>query len=178
MSYYFEEPVDVKLLIIRTIQYFRDAIPENILIDIILSNELANFFDLEQAIYELIENRLITYFEDQRGRRFSLTRLGETALEGFSARLPRSVCEKLYQSARIKIREFESDLAVTAEYDRGSEMECTVRLGIMEGKYKIFDLSLSLFDEKLAKNLCREFKRAPQELYNEVLSAVLKSSNG
>lgn len=179
MSYYFEEPIDVKLLIIRTIQYFKDAIPESILLDTILINEYANFFDLEQAIYELTENRLITYYEDgQYGRRFSLTKLGETALEGFAARLPRSVCEKLYQTVRIKIREFESELSVTADYEKGTESEYTVRLGIMEGGYEIMKLSLSLFDERLARNLCREFKRAPQNLYNEILSAVLKGTNG
>lgn len=179
MSYYFEEPIDVKLIIIRTIRYFRDAIPESILTDTILVNGYVNYFDLEQAIYELTESRLITYYEDgQYGRRFSLTSLGETALEGFAARLPKSVCEKLYQTVRVKIREFENELAVTAEYEKGSEEEYTVRLGISEGKYEIMKLSISLFDERLAKNLCREFKRSPQTYYNEVLSIMLNEPKG
>ena len=174
MSYYFEELTDVKLLVIKTIEYFRDAIPENILIDTILTNDYANFFDIQQAIYELTENKLITYYEEDAGRRYSLTALGETALEGFSARIPRSVCEKLYQTVRIKIREYENDLNLIADYERSGDMDYTVKLGIMEGGYEIFTVTLSMFDEKLAKNVCREFKRSPQTLYSEVLSVLLK----
>ena len=173
MGYFFSGLTDVKLLVIRTIQYFRDAIPENILLDVILTNEYANYFDVEQAIYELTENRLITYYDDRSGRRFSLTRMGETAQESFADRLPVSVCEKLYQTVRIKIREFENDLAVTADYEQGGDMEYTVKLKINEGKYEIFSLSIPLFDEKLAQNICREFKRSPQTYYNEFLSIIL-----
>ena len=173
MGYYFEELTDIKLLILKTIQYFKDAIPENILTDTILANNYANFFDLQQAIYELAENKLVTYYEDN-GRRFSLTSLGETALEGFSSRIPKSVCEKLYQTVRIKIREYENDLSLIADYEHSGDMEYTVKLGIMEGGYEIFTVSLSIYDEKMAKNICREFKRSPQTLYSEILSVLLK----
>ncbi len=173
MGYFFSRLTDVKLLVIKTIQYFRDAIPENILLDVILTNEYANYFDVEQAIHELTENRLIAYYEDKGGRRFSLTRMGETARESFADRLPNSVCEKLYQTVRIKIREYENDLAVTAEYERGGDMEYTVKLKLDEGKYEIFSLSIPLFDEKLAQNICREFRRSPQNYYNEFLSIIL-----
>lgn len=175
MGYYFEELTDIKLLIMKTIQYFKDAIPENILTDTILANNYANFFDLQQAIYELTENKLVTYFEDE-GRRFSLTSLGETALEGFSSRIPKSVCEKLYQTVRIKIREYENDLSLIADYEHSGDMEYTVKLGIMEGGYEIFTVSLSIYDEKMAKNICREFKRSPQTLYSEILSVLLKEN--
>ena len=173
MGYYFEELTDIKLLILKTIQYFKDAIPENILTDTILANNYANFFDLQQAVYELTENKLVTYYEDE-GRHFSLTALGETALEGFSSRIPKSVCEKLYQTIRIKIREYENDLSLIADYERSGDMEYTVKLGIMEGGYEIFTVSLSIYDEKMAKNICREFKRSPQTLYSEILSVVLR----
>ncbi len=174
MDYQFEELTDIKLLIMKTIQYFKAAIPENILTDTILARNYANFFDLQQAIYELTENRLITYYEEKGVRQFSLTEMGETALESFSKRLPKSVCEKLYQTVRIKIREYENDLSLIADYERSSDMEYTVKLGIAEGGYEIFTVTLSLFDEKMAKNICREFKRSPQTLYSEILSVLLK----
>ena len=177
MSYFFEELTDIKLLVIKTIEYFRDAIPENILVDTILTNDYANFFDIQQAIFELTENKLVTYFEDESGRRYRLTAMGETALEGFSARIPKSVCEKLYQTVRIKIREFENDLNLIADYERGSDMEYVVKLGIMEGGYEIFTVSLSIFDEKMARNICREFKRNPQTLYNEILAVLLNENS-
>ncbi len=173
MGYHFEELTDIKLLLLKTIQYFKDAIPESILTDTILANNYANYFDLEQALYELTENRLVTYYEEGE-RKFSLTRLGEEALAGFSYRIPKSVCEKLYQTVRIKIREYQNELSLIADYEHTGETDYTVKLGIMEGGYEIFTVSLSLFDEKMAKSVCREFKRSPQTLYTEILSVLLK----
>lgn len=176
MQYHFEELTDIKLMILKTVQYFKTAMPENILGDTILSHGYANFFDLQQAVYELTENKLLTYYEEKGIRHLSLTELGETALDGFQSRLPRSVCEKLYQTVRIKIREYENGLSLIADYEKNGDMDYTVRLGLMEGGYEIFTVSLSLFDEKMAKNVCREFKRSPQSLYSEILAVLLKEN--
>ena len=176
MSYRFEELTDIKLIILKTVQYFKTAIPENILTDTILDRDYANFFDLEQAVFELTENRLLTYYEEDGARHFSLTALGETALEGFQSRIPRSVLEKLYQTVRIKIREYENGLSLIADYEKVGDMDYSVRLGIVEGGYEIFTVSLSIFDERMAKSVCREFKRNPQILYSEILSVLIKDN--
>lgn len=174
MDYQFEELTDIKLIIMKAVQYFKAAIPESILTDTVLVRGYANFFDLQQAVVELIDNRLLTYYEDGGEKMLSLTALGETALESFQGRLPRSVCEKLYQTVRIKIREYENGLSLIADYEKSGDMDYTVRLGITEGGYEIFTLNLSMLDEKLAKNVCREFKRNPQALYSEILSVLIK----
>ncbi len=173
MPYKFEELTDIKLIILKTVQYFKTAMPEAILTDAILDRGFANFFDLQQAVYELTENRLLTYYEEKGARLYSLTRLGETAAEGYQSRIPRSVLEKLYQTVRIKIREYENGLSLIADYEKTGDMDYRVHLGIMEGGYEIFTVTLSLFDEKMAQNVCRRFKCDPQVLYSEVLSALI-----
>ncbi len=177
MDYSFDEPTDIKLIIMKTIQYFKSEMPEDILTDIIMSHGYANFFDFGQALFELTENRLLTYYEEKGRRLFSLTSMGETALENFQGRIPRSVCEKLYQSVRIKIREYENGLSLIADYEKSGDNDFTVRLGINEGGYEIFTLSLSILDEKMAKNVCREFKRSPETLYSEILSVLIKDNS-
>lgn len=177
MDYSFEELTDIKLIIMKTIQYFKTAMPENILTDTILSHGYANFFDLQQAVFELTENRLLTYYEEGGMRHLSLTSLGETAVEAFQSRIPRSVCEKLYQTVRIKIREYENGLSLIADYEKNGDMDYTVRLGITEGGYEIFTVNLSIFDEKMAKSVCREFKKNPQVLYSEILSILIKDNS-
>lgn len=174
MDYHFEELTDIKLIIMKTIEYFKTAMPEYILNDTILAHNYANFFDLQQAVFELVENRLVTYYTENEARFFSLTDMGKTALEGWENRIPRSVCEKLYQTVRIKIREYENGLSLTADYEKNGDMDYVARLGISEGGYEIFSVSLSIFDEKMAKSVCREFKRNPQVLYSEVLSVLIK----
>lgn len=177
MDYSFEEPTDIKLIIMKTVQYFKAAMPEDILTDVILSHGYANFFDFGQALFELTENRLLTYYEEKGIRLFSLTSVGETALEGFQLRIPSSVREKLYQSVRIKIREYENGLSLIADYEKTDGGDFTVRLGINEGGYEIFTLSLSMLDEKMAKRLCREFKKSPETLYSEILSVLIKDNS-
>ncbi len=176
MDYFFDDPTDIKLLIMKTIAYFKNPIPENILTDTILAHNYTNFFDLQQALYELTENKLVTYYEENGDRLYSLTSMGKTAIDGFSSRIPKSVCEKLYQTVRIKIREYENDLSLIADYEKTGDMEYSVKLGIMEGGYEIFTVTLSLVNEKMAKNVCREFKRSPQTLYSEILSVLLKDN--
>lgn len=174
MSYKFEELTDIKLIILKTVEYFKTAMPENLLTDAILCHGYANFFDLQQAVYELAENRLLTYYEEKGLRHFSLTDLGATALEGYQSRIPLSVREKLYQTVRIKIREYENGLSLIADYEKAGDMDYSVHLGIAEGGYELFTVTLSILDEKMAKTICREFKRNPQELYNEILTVLLK----
>ncbi|MCH5187938.1 MAG: DUF4364 family protein [Oscillospiraceae bacterium] len=177
MPYQFDELTDIKLIILKTVQYFKTAMPENILTDTILAHNYANFFDLQQAVFELVENRLLTYYEEKGVRHMSLTSLGDTALEGFQSRIPRSVMEKLYQTVRIKIREYENGLSLVADYEKKGDMDYSVRLGLIEGGYEIFTVSLSIFDEKMARNICREFKRNPQTLYNEILAVLLNENS-
>ncbi len=178
MEYHFHKLTDIKLLILKTIHYFKEPIPEYILNETILINNYANFFDLQQALYEMTENKLVTYYEENGGKMYSLTKLGSTALEGYAVHLPKSVCEKLYQTVRLKIREYENEISLIADYERSGDMDYTVKLGIMEGGYNIFTVTVSIFDEKLAKDICREFKRTPQTLYNELLSVLLKEPGG
>ena len=66
-------------------------------------------------------------------------------------------------------------LSVKADYKKINDIEYSVSLGISEGHYDMFNVTLSLGDELMAKKMCAAFKNDPQTLYSEFLAILTKN---
>ena len=66
-------------------------------------------------------------------------------------------------------------LSIKADYEKVNDIEYNVSLGISEGNYDMFNVSISVSDELMAKKMCAAFKNNPQSLYSEFLSILTKN---
>ncbi len=174
MDYSFDEKVDVKLIAMFIIKNFKMPVPNSFIVDTISLEPFVNYFDLQNQMGELEDEELVTYYIEGNDRFYSLTQKGEQALEFFEDRIPKTVRERLLRVIKVKIKDLKNALSVKADYKKINDIEYLVSLGISEGSYDMFNVSISVSDELMAKKMCAAFKNDPQALYSEFLSVLTK----
>lgn len=175
MDYSFDEKVDVKLIALFIIDNFKMPVPNSFIVDILALEPFINYFDLQQQMGELEEDEFVTYYIEDDARFYSLTEKGTQALEFFGGRIPKTVRERLLRTIKIKIKDLRNALSIKADYTKVNDIEYSVSLGISEGNFDMFSISISVSDELLAKKMCAAFKNDPQTLYSEFLSILTKN---
>lgn len=149
-------------------------VPNSFLVDTLALEPFVNYFDLQQQIAELSEEELVTYYVEDHDRFFSLTKKGSEALSFFGDRIPKTVRERLLNAIKIKVKELKNALSIKADYEKINDIEYNVTLGISEGSFDMFSVSLSVGEEIMAKKICAVFKENPQSLYSEFLAVLTK----
>lgn len=175
MDYCFDDKIDVKLIALFIIDNFKMPVPNSFIVDTLALEPFVNYFDLQQQMGELEEEELVTYYIENNDRFYSLTEKGTQALEFFSLRIPKTVRERLLRTIKIKIKDLKNALSIKADYKKVNDIEYSVSLGISEGNFDMFNVSVSVSEELLAKKMCAAFKNNPQALYSEFLSVLTKN---
>lgn len=175
MDYCFDDKIDVKLIALFIIDNFKMPVPNSFIVDTLALEPFVNYFDLRQQMGELEDEELVTYYIENNDRFYSLTQKGTQALEFFSLRIPKTVRERLLRTIKIKIKDLKNALSIKADYEKVNDIEYNVSLGISEGNFDMFNLSISVSDELMAKKMCAAFKNNPQSLYSEFLSILTKN---
>lgn len=175
MDYCFDDKIDVKLIALFIIDNFKMPVPNSFVVDTLMLEPFVNYFDLQQQMAELEEEELVTYYNEDADKFYSLTQKGTQALEFFSLRIPKTVRERLLRAIKIKVKDLKNALSIKAEYKKINDIEYGVTLGISEGNFDMFSVTISVSDELMAKKMCASFKNNPQALYSEFLSALTKN---
>ena len=184
MDYCFDDKIDVKLIALFIIENFKTPVPNSFIVDTLMLEPFVNYFDLQQQMGELEDEEFVTYYCGEDGvkivvenndRFYSITKKGAEALEFFRVRIPKTVRERLLRAIKIKIKDLKNALSIKAEYKQVNDIEYSVSLGISEGNFDMFSLSLSVGDEVMAKKICGQFKQNPQAMYSEFLSVLTKN---
>ena len=175
MDYCFDDKIDVKLITLFIIENFKMPVPNSFIVDTLMLEPFVNYFDLQQEMGELIEEEFVTYYVENDDKFYSITKKGAQALEFFRVRIPKTVRERLLRTIKIKLKDLKNALSVKAEYKKVNDIEYSVSLGISEGNFDMFSLSLSVGDEVMAKKMCGAFKNNPQTMYSEFLSILTKN---
>ena len=175
MDYCFDDKIDVKLITLFIINNFKMPVPNSFIVDTLALEPFVNYFDLQEQISELESEEFLTYYEEGKDKFYTLTKKGLQALDFFLDRIPKTVRERLLRTIKIKIKDLKNSLSVKAEYKKINDIEYSVSLGISEGHYDMFNVTLSLGDELMAKKMCAAFKNDPQTLYSEFLAILTKN---
>ncbi|MBR7142443.1 MAG: DUF4364 family protein [Clostridia bacterium] len=140
---------------------------------VLLSQGLVNYFELSQAVEELLRAGHI----DHNNGRAMLTPLGEEALREFDGHIPYSVREKAFaallklSAARRRKRAIPCEVVPC-----GNGYEVTAAL--FDGDLCLMRLSLYADCEIQAQRLRKNFEEAPEDLYLSIverLSSVEKA---
>lgn len=175
MDYCFTDKVDIKLIVLFITENFRMPVPDSYIVDILTLQPFVNYFDLQNCIGEMREEGFIAYTgaEDEIKRCYP-TEKGSQALSFFSARIPKTVRERLLRTINVKVKELKNELSLKSSYKKVNDLEYMVNLGITEGISDLFNLSLSVGDEAMAKKMCAAFRENPQALYSQLLSVLIQ----
>ena len=165
---------EIRILLCYMLNSVAAPIPRDALTDIITAGGMANYFDTEDAIEDLIRLQHLVQTED---RLVATTVTGNQIGDSLGVRIPYTLRERSVKAALqlLKRREVERDNKVNIRKleEGGYEVTCTV----MDGERALLSVTLRVSDPHQAEQIKEQFLTDPALLYRSNL-AVLTGDAG
>ncbi len=160
---------EIKILICYMLSTVNCPMVRDDLTDIIVGAGMANYFDTEDAIEELLR---LQHLVEGDGRLIATTATGHQIGETLFMRVPYTLRERSVKAALqlLKRREIEQDNTVDIRKldDRGYEVTCTV----MDSGVALMSATLRVADRWQAEQIKEHFLADPSLLYKGTLAVL------
>ena len=165
---------EIRILLCYMLNSVAAPIPRDALTDIITAGGMANYFDTEDAIEDLIRLQHLVQTED---RLVATTVTGNQIGESLGVRIPYTLRERSVKAALqlLKRREVERDNK--AEIRKLEEGGYAVTCTVMDGERSLLSVTLRVSDPWQAEQIKEQFLTDPALLYRSNL-AVLTGDAG
>ena len=165
---------EIRILLCYMLNSVAAPIPRDALTDIITAGGMANYFDTEDAIEDLIRLQHLVQTEDKL---VATTVTGNQIGESLGVRIPYTLRERSVKAALqlLKRREVERDNKVNIRKleERGYEVTCTV----MDGDRALLSVTLRVSDPWQAEQIKEQFLTDPALLYRSNLAVLTGDAN-
>ncbi len=160
---------EIKILICYLLSCVKVKITQKQLLDIITNQELANYFELSDALAKLTKQELIK----EEAEYLLITDAGREIAKELEKTLPISVMDRAYKSA-IAMLEFES-LKKQNKTDiiKESDGSYTLKCSIEDPDFTAFAMQITMPDENTAKIAKEKFILHAQDIFKIVLGITL-----
>ncbi len=160
--------IQIKILIEYLVDAVEGDLTAEMVIQAITMHSLANFFEVSQAISELIETENLT--KDENGV-LTITGKGRVNLRELVGDLPATVRETAIKDATalvLRLKNKESNSVEIIKNDNGYTVICSV----LHEKEPLLKIELYAADYEMADNIRNRFYDDPAGLYSAVLSIL------
>ena len=144
----------------------------------ILEKEYTNYFNIQQALSELLDDAFI---DSKTIRNSSLYRITESGLETlllFDNMISAGIKEDIENYLAQNKYELQEEVSTQAEFYQVKKGEFAAHLSVVERDSTIIDLNLVVTSEEEASALCNNWKEKSSEVYAYLLSTLLESRQG
>ncbi len=162
------ELAENKLLLLYIFCKVNMPISNSSITQIVLENNLINYFSLQQFLSELIDSGLINDIKRNNQHMLSITPKGKDALEFFNSRIPEKKMEIIDNYLKKNMVGIKNDDEVSADYEQNLD-KYTVVLRFQNYGETIIDLKLSVDSSDKAKNICSLWKQNPESFYEKIV---------
>lgn len=168
------ELAENKLLLLYILNKLPQPTSNSELTQIILENNLINYFALQQYISELIDNDFISDYKENKTHKLSLTEIGKNALEFFINRIP---IDKLKIIDSYMDASLDDEIEPSTLYDGSIENKedgSLLKLEVKKASLSIANFHIFLEDSSEAIKVCDNWKNNGEQLYEEILDILKK----
>lgn len=145
------------------------------LVKVILENRFMNYFYLQQYLSELLQEGLLEVCEREGGHDYRITDSGVRVLEMFQSILPAGLKKRLEDSISSIRRKVRMETSITADYIPEDDNTFNITCRIQENDFTLMEVKLTVGSREEAKSICRNWTNYPQQLYSEILDALMKT---
>lgn len=172
----FDNTVDLaesKLMLLYIFSKIRFPVSNNQIIQIILENNLMNYFILQQYISELISAGFLRYAQDNEKSRLIITQNGSEVLSLFQNRIPSEKAEELDNYLNKQMDNIKREVTVTADYTIEHKDNFIVNLKAVENDSIIIDIKLNVASNKQARDICHKWKSNSSHIYSKFMELLI-----
>lgn len=160
---------EIKILLCYMLHTVNQPMPRDQVTDIIVADGMANYFDTEDAIEELLR---LQHLVTDDNRNIATTVTGSQIGESLSMRVPYMLRERSVKAALqlLKRREIERDNKV--EIRRLEDGGCQVICTVLDQDKPLLSVALRVADEYQAEQIKENFLADPSFLYRGNLAVL------
>lgn len=140
----------------------------------ILENNYMDYFTLQEVILELQKDGFVDSGQTEGKESYTITAIGQETVEMFSARVPNSFKLEITDLLKTLQKEVKRNKDLFAHYYQRKDKDFTIILQAIEESVTIFNLSLNVPTEKLAKDIVAKWKKNPEKIYSEIINILMR----
>ncbi len=140
----------------------------------ILEKEYTNYFNIQRAISELIDD---SYIDTKTIRNSTLYRITDSGMETlllFDNMISSGIKEDIEAYLLENKYELQEEVSTQAEFHQVKKGEYAAHLSVVEREAPIIDLTLLVTTEEEAARLCNNWKEKSSDVYAYLMSVLLE----
>ena len=138
----------------------------------ILDQGYTTYFNLQQAINELLESDLIQCETVRNHSQYRITPSGSGTLEYFQNKISAAIRQDIDDYLKDHQLEVRNEVAVTAEYFKNTAGEYSVHCVVKEHKSELIDLTVTAPDRRQAAAMCDHWREKCQKIYQTIMEEL------
>lgn len=163
-----------KLIILYLLNKSSVPLTNNTISNFILDNNFTDYFNVQQIIGELLEDKYINVEASRNKSLFRITEEGRTTLKLLKAELSPKLKEDIDKYLTANRTALKEDISIMANYSRHGINHFVSTLYLEEDGDKLIELNLWASDETEADKLCAGWEKNCEDIYSYVMSKLLK----
>ncbi len=169
-GYFFNNSVDLKLIILFIAENFKRPVTISDIYDIIISLGYAEYFEMAESFSELEESGLLV--PASRKSTFMVSDKGISSIKLLGKEIPFTVKEALIKSIKdVKKKENEAR-SVVSEYKENLSGDFEVFCEITESGFSLLSMSITLPTRESAANATANFRKNAEALYTDIIKKL------
>lgn len=180
MKHYYkiDDKVEIRLIVLYTLSRSSRPLTAYEISHILLGSAIIDFFDIHDALAFLTDADEIYMFRDTDDKLlYSLTPSGKLGAESFSDKIPLEVKEYTDECISELVKEQKKQNSIIAKSVPVSYDEYNAHLELNDGKRNLLSMDIYANDEKLARTMCKSFRKNTNQIYDLILNMLMKSAD-
>lgn len=167
------EPLTLtKLIILYMLDQVDFPMTKAQIFDFVLEKEYSNYFNLEQASYELIDSGLIDSSSTNSQTLLELADSGRDTLNYFKGRISDGIKSDIATYFSENKLQIHNEISVLSNYYRDSNGEFIAELCCREHNSDLMNLKLTMPSEEAAQAVSDKWKANCQDIYSYLLEKL------
>ncbi|MCF2682946.1 DUF4364 family protein [Faecalicatena contorta] len=162
-----------KLIILYMLNKVDFPLTNSQISEFILNEGYTTYFNLQQAISELIDSGFIREESTHSRTFYHLTEEGVETIHYFKNDISPAIQEDINAFLKAKQYELKNEVSVKSDYYKNSNREYSVRCQVLEHGFPLIDLTLTAPTEAEAETIANNWAKKNQEIYALIMTHLL-----
>lgn len=162
-----------KLIVLYILDKVDFPLTNGQLTNFILEKEYTSYFNIQQAISELIEDNYISSETIRNSSLYQITESGRETLSFFSHSISQAIRDDIDSYLKEHKYSLRNEVSTLADYFESKKDEYISRLRVVEGESTVIELILSVPTEREANIICNNWRDKSADIYAYVISSLI-----
>jgi predicted transcriptional regulator len=163
-----------KLIVLYILDEIDFPLTNTQITNIVLENNIINYFSLQESIAELEQTDLLKKEESEQKIDYQPTEIGLKTLNMFQSKIPKSVRTTISEYISSNKDRIKKESEIQADFIKKNDHEYIVNLKAIENDIVLIDLKLNVVSAKQAKFICEKWKNSSGKIYGQIMDTLIK----